>query len=583
MKIDEYKKLRQGFIVALDEVKKKAMFISTVRWITFLLSVAFIVLGVYVSWLFYIMTLVTTFVFVGYVIYHNKIDVCISKLNYEIGTVDFYIARSNNDWKIMGDKGLEFLDKNEYYQSDLDIFGPCSLYQYISTAKTPFGKKFLATSLKNFEFSDLKKRQEAINELANKTDAYLEIDCASRMYNYHNNRNTTIPALEKMDSRMKDKVNYSKLYMLIAIGAPLSLLITLILACFRIVDFRIPILLVLFNLTSIFFYRHVINNTMNDIFEINQTLESYMPFLKYLDFDFKSELLNEYKVDLKKDKESLDSFHKRSGIINMRRSVIFSLLANGIFQFDYWCLLIYASWQKKYSTSILKTLHVIGHLEELNSLAVINRVKETVTIGEYSEALNATNLLHPLLDEKNAIGNDFSLSGLDVITGSNMSGKTTFMRTIGLNLILFLAGSGVCADSFSASYYKLFTSMRATDDISEGISTFYAEILRIKDMLNYVNSNNKTLVLIDEIFKGTNTHDRILGARGAINRLKKDNVIGIIATHDNELCSEVSENYHFEEHYDGDNILFDYKIKKGIAITTNAKHLMRIAGIIGEE
>ena len=165
-----------------------------------------------------------------------------------------------------------------------------------------------------------------------------------------------------------------------------------------------------------------------------------------------------------------------------------------------------------------------------------------------------------------------------------MSGKTTFLRTIGVNMILFQAGAPVCADEFIASPLSIYTSMRVHDDVSEGISTFYAEILRIKQMMEESKKKEPILVLIDEIFKGTNSADRILCAKQAIVRLHLPWVICAVSTHDFELCDlEYDEkiqarNYHFSEYYEDDRIHFDYTLKDGRCKTTNAKQLMKMAG-----
>ena len=142
------------------------------------------------------------------------------------------------------------------------------------------------------------------------------------------------------------------------------------------------------------------------------------------------------------------------------------------------------------------------------------------------------------------------------------------------------AGGFVCAKSFSASYFKIFTSMRIADNIEKGISTFYGELLRIQGMVQYVNEGNM-LVLIDEIFKGTNYQDRMYGAREVIRKLNTKNTIAFITTHDLELCEESGiRNYHVKEDYEGDKIIFDYKIRTGKVKSTNAKYLMKKLGII---
>jgi DNA mismatch repair ATPase MutS len=167
-----------------------------------------------------------------------------------------------------------------------------------------------------------------------------------------------------------------------------------------------------------------------------------------------------------------------------------------------------------------------------------------------------------------------------------MSGKTTFLRSIGVNMALAYAGGPVCAKNFETTCMALFTSMRIQDDVSQGISTFYAELLRIKTMVQYSVHKRPMLLLIDEIFKGTNSADRIIGAKETIKKLSQPWIISMISTHDFELC-ELSDNedvkavnYHFSEYYVNDEIRFDYIIKKGRCKTTNAKHLMRMAGIL---
>ena len=184
---------------------------------------------------------------------------------------------------------------------------------------------------------------------------------------------------------------------------------------------------------------------------------------------------------------------------------------------------------------------------------------------------------HPLV--KNCIPNDFSITGGVILTGSNMAGKTTFMRTLGINMILKNAGGIVLAKEFISPDINVFTSLRTVDTLQEGISTFYAEINKMKSIMENADSNS--LVLIDEIFKGTNAKDRIYSALEIIKKLNSKNVTFIITTHDFELCdAEDIINYHFDEEYIDNKIYFDYKIKKGKSNKTNAIYLLKMAGVI---
>ncbi|MDE5715451.1 MAG: hypothetical protein K2I42_04885, partial [Anaeroplasmataceae bacterium] len=188
---------------------------------------------------------------------------------------------------------------------------------------------------------------------------------------------------------------------------------------------------------------------------------------------------------------------------------------------------------------------------------------------------------HPLV--KNCVSNDFSFQRGIILTGSNMSGKTTFMRMLGVNQILANAGGLVCAKRYSAPKLEVVTSLRANDMLQEGISTFYAEINRMKKIIS-LSMERRTLILVDEIFKGTNAKDRIYASKEIIKKLNGFNCLFLITTHDFELCDvDNIENYHFDEEYIEDKISFDYCIKKGKCQKTNAIYLLKMAGVLDNQ
>ena len=564
----------------LELIKKKSMMFSIIRFIIFILFILSFLLGIYVLKILYIIPIILVTAFIIFAIIHNNIFKNIDTLKYKIASIDHYLFKFSDKWKEISDRGNEYLDKDIYYQSDLDIFGNASLFQYLNVSKTPYGKKYLSDSLKNIQFDDLSLRQEAVLELSNNLDLALDIEAASKFYYNQNKKCNSIVSLEELGNKIMNKVSIKPFFMVLVIVGIINLLTLTVLSLTKVIDFRFILLGLIINLIISFLLRQTMYDSLDIIFDIDLTIDSYKEFLNITNYNVDAKLLKEYYSFINKNKLAINSFKKKSSIINSRRNIIVSILGNGLFVFDYFCIRLYMGWQKKYSLDILEYIKAIGRIEELNSLAVIGRVKEDICMPTIGLNLEFEDLKHPLIPSNKVVGNSFKLDGLDIITGSNMSGKTTFMRTIGVIMILFNAGTFVNGKNFSSKYMKIFTSMRATDDICEGISTFYAEILRIKNMLEYVKTNEDMLVLIDEIFKGTNTIDRLIGAKGVIKHLSNKNVYGIIATHDNELCASVAKNYHFEEAYDNDNITFDYKIKEGIAETTNAKHLMRLAGII---
>jgi len=197
---------------------------------------------------------------------------------------------------------------------------------------------------------------------------------------------------------------------------------------------------------------------------------------------------------------------------------------------------------------------------------------------------------HPLLKIGKKICNDFSFNKQNeivIITGSNMSGKSTFLKTVGINFCLAYAGAPVDAKHFRTSLYELFTCIKVNDSVSDGISYFYAEVRRLKELLNEFGNEKAmpVLFLIDEIFKGTNNRERLAGSKAFIQKLSKLNGTGLVSTHDLELINLADEigsiaNYHFKEDIIGDKMVFDYKINDGPCPTTNALKIMQLSGLL---
>ena len=287
------------------------------------------------------------------------------------------------------------------------------------------------------------------------------------------------------------------------------------------------------------------------------------------------------------------SASRLAAAVSWRSNFFFSFLANGLFLFDFAAGLLFQRWCRREGAQLAPALAVWHECEVLLSLSTLAAAQAQTVFPAFLEGqtprLAATALRNPLLPEETAVANDAALTaGTTIITGSNMSGKTTWLRTLGMNAVLAWAGAPVCAAAFSLSPLALYTSIRVDDSLAEGMSTFYAELLRIKEMVAAERTGRPLLLLIDEIFKGTNSADRITGARAALAHLTNAHSITLVSTHDFELCDlEVPggrvRNAHFEEQYQDGRIAFDYRLRAGRCQTTNAVYLLRLVGILDEE
>ena len=256
---------------------------------------------------------------------------------------------------------------------------------------------------------------------------------------------------------------------------------------------------------------------------------------------------------------------------------------------DYQCLINLQRFKKASGASLKSWLEVIGEMEALNSLSTIAYEHSDWAMPKFQDGspiFKAKSLGHPLLGASR-VYNDIHIEksqNVLLITGSNMSGKSTLLRTTGINLVLAYAGAPVCAESFYCSIMDIYTCMRTSDNLEKNISSFYAELLRIKKLVTATENKTPIFFLLDEIFKGTNSIDRHTGAKVLVSKLSNENALGFVSTHDLELgeienTNKKVKNYHLKEYYKDDKLYFDYKLRTGVSTTRNALYLMKMAGL----
>lgn len=309
---------------------------------------------------------------------------------------------------------------------------------------------------------------------------------------------------------------------------------------------------------------------------------------------FEGDLLLGYKQELISGKTSaskkIKSLYRILNQFDNRGNMLYGAL-NILFLLDIVLIRLAEQWKKNYGNEVEKWMTAVAEFEALNSLAAFAHANPQYTfpqiIFEKDFVFKAANMGHPLIISNTRITNSFELDGrgkIAMITGANMAGKSTFLRTLGINTILTYIGSPVCASSFTISPVRIFTSMRTKDNLEEHISGFYSELLRLKRLLQLIKPEEPpVLYLLDEILKGTNSADRHEGAEALIRQLTQSKSFGLIATHDlalGELKLENNiDNYSFNSTFEDNKMLFDYKLQEGICKSFNAKQLMAEIGI----
>jgi len=523
--------------------------------------------------------LIITFIIL--ILIHHKIDINIKNINNYLSIIKEYEMRTSGSWKEFKDNGTDIYKENEFTK-DFNIIGNNSLFQLLNVSRSIGGKK---TFIEQLTKPDNKEKsiietEEAVSELKDNFNIVLELQ--NKLISIDNINDTNFSEYSNL---LEEKVTPNKKELLFAIITSIISDIILILGIFNIIPFIFFILVMIIQTIISYIYLYFHNEIFENITNCTRKLSTLKNIYEYIvTLDFKSNKLNKIQKEIEEGYTTFKELVKINDLNNLRSNFITNVIFNTIMSLNIITIYKYSKLLTN-KKEIIESIKSLEQLESILSLSTICFIKKDICIPTISKdtKISFTNIKHPLLEEDKCISNNFKTNkGINIITGTNMSGKSSFMKTIGINLILMEAGTYVEATSFTSSLMKIFSSIKVEDDINNNISTFYGELLRIKKILDYSKKNNESLVIfIDEIFKGTNYNDRIYGAKEIIKKLSELDAITFITTHDYELCDNKNvNNYHFEENYKDTNITFDYKLKEGKCMTTNAKYLMEKLGII---
>jgi DNA mismatch repair ATPase MutS len=310
---------------------------------------------------------------------------------------------------------------------------------------------------------------------------------------------------------------------------------------------------------------------------------------------FVSPLLQRLQQDIKANGEAAAPQIKAIKTIldrfDLRISILGFLFLNPFLLWDVRQMIALNNWKKKNQEALGEWFAAVAQMEVLHTLATLSFNHPDWCVPSFSQqpfVLEGEDIGHPLIPAAARVNNDFSLQGkpkIGLVTGSNMAGKSTFLRSLGVNVVLAQMGAPVCAKQMTLSPMKLMSSMRIADNLSENTSTFYAELKKLKSIIEAVNQKEPLFILLDEILRGTNSMDRHKGSEALIHQLVRQQAVAIIATHDLELAkleqlhSGILENYHFDVQVAGEELYFDYRLKHGICNSLNASILMKKIGI----
>jgi len=485
------------------------------------------------------------------------------------------------------DPGTEFLDKNHPFSGDLDLFGDHSLFQLLNHTTSKNGKKRLANLMTDrFDPNASRSRSEAIAEL-------------SKMPEFLDSMEAVGIAFQKEEKSpetwihwLEEKEKTSILTSVLAVLGPIGGIVILTLVILGTLP---EALLGLWILIGVAFLSRVFVPLKKaaDSIPSSSTLKSHRIRARQIETErfTSSSLLSEKEnfgsaqLPISNQLTDLD----RLGLWAQNRLNLLYIPINLLFWTDFFLFVSLAKWKKKVGSSLSQLPENLEKWEVWVSLGAFEAQLEGAgtVLWTQETTLAATDLIHPLISPAKAISNSIDFDQdhrLVILTGANMSGKTTFMRTLGINCVLANLGLSPFGTSLTLSPIQLYTSMRNSDNLGESVSSFYAELSRIHNLIERLESGEPLFFLLDEILKGTNTQDRISGSEALILQILQTKGFGIISTHDIEL-SELEQsvekvlNFSFHSEILDKSIDFDYKIKKGPCPSFNAHKLMELMGI----
>lgn len=597
--IDNYKRIIVDSKNELSNTKKKIYRISILRVILFTSGIVGLFYFFNSSWIILLGIIAVTFIpFLALIKYHNRLFYLKEYLEKNIEINENEIAAHDYNYSAFDD-GKEFIDQTHLYSYDLDVFGRSSLFQYINRTSTSFGKNRLAqwlnTHLDNKQA--IEERQLAIQELEPRLKFRQQLQILGSIYKGEAADGNEIIKWAEAKSIYKDKTFYRALPILV----PCTNLVLLVLAILGIISFNAVGISFVFFVTCSMTLTKSITKMQFTYGKKLQILTNYAKIIEKIEEqEFSS------KVNIRIQKEmctneipasiAVNKLAKLMNALDQRNNILVTCILNGFLFWELNKVIKIEAWKETHAQHLPTWLKSIGKIDALCSLATFaynNPSYSFPTIKQEPFAMTATHMGHPLMNRDKCVKNPIEIAKKPyfiIITGANMAGKSTYLRTIGINYLLACVGAPVCADEMSIYPSHLITSLRTTDSLTDNESYFFAELKRLKLIIDKLNKNEELFIILDEILKGTNSMDKQKGSFALIKQFMALQANGIIATHDlllgslKEAFPKYISNYCFEAEIKNNELSFSYQLKKGVAQNMNACFLMKKMGIaVAEE
>ena len=485
--------------------------------------------------------------------------------------------------------GKVFQNPAHAYSLDIDLFGRGSFFQYINRTTINEGTQSLVNCLLANDITNIEARQNAIKELADEPQWRQYYSGVAQGVKVEHSAKSIIEWLKDY----KPFLN-ATLYWL-TIGFSVASVALLVLGFTEIIPIKYAGYWLLLGLAITGRFLKSINNVAQNTEKAKDTFRQYALLLKEIEQkEFQSELLQQQQQKIQSEGEKASQiftkFSKALDALDNRNNFISAIFGNGYLLWDIRQTYRVEQWISKYAHKVEDWFEVVTFFDAYNTLGNYAYNHQDFSYPEITSeniTIKAESLGHPLLNAEKRIDSDLELlqEQFFIVTGANMAGKSTFLRTVALHIVMANVGLPICAKTSKCKPIKLITSMRTTDSLTDDSSYFFSELTRLKFIVDTIAEDKNYFVILDEILKGTNSTDKAIGSRKFVEKLVGQNATGIIATHDLSLTEietelEAVKNYYFDAEIKNDELFFDYKLKKGVCQNMNASFLLKKMEIV---